>query len=80
MHIMDESGHWLPFLSFNFLNFDYIQTTCIAIMSKKFPPSEKYREEISEIDQGRLHCHERDVQDRGLLVSNTTLVSSVRTH
>jgi hypothetical protein len=66
---MDESSTWLPFLSFKSMNVGYIQAVCTAIMSKKLPPSDKYRDEIVEMEAGGLHSHQQDVRQRGLVVS-----------
>ncbi|KAJ5197946.1 uncharacterized protein N7498_007063 [Penicillium cinerascens] len=40
-------------------------------MSKKTPRSDKYRDEIAEIEEGGLHSHEQDVRDRGLVGAST---------
>lgn len=65
------------YLSIESLNFDYIQKVCTAIMSKKIPRSDKYRDEIAEMEEGGLHSHEQDVRDRGLVVSSTSTVTLI---
>jgi hypothetical protein len=47
-----------------------MQKVFTAIMSKKFPRSDKYRDEIAEMEAGGLHSHEQTVRDRGLVVSS----------
>lgn len=63
---MGESRTWL--------HFDYIQAVYTAIMSKKVPRSDKYRDEIAEMEEGGLHSHEQDVRDRGLVVSSISIL------
>lgn len=68
--MMDEPHTWLPFFSSQFLSFGYMQKVFTAIMSKKIPRSDKYRDEIAEMEGGGLHSHEQAVRDRGLVVSS----------
>lgn len=64
--MMDESRTWL--------HFGYIQAVCTAIMSKKVPRSDKYRDEVAEMEEGGLHSHEQDVRDRGLVAGSTSIL------
>ncbi|KAJ6111799.1 hypothetical protein N7523_007860 [Penicillium sp. IBT 18751x] len=45
-------------------------------MSKKISRSDKYRDEITKVEEGGLHSHEQDVRNGGLVVRSWSTIDS----
>lgn len=69
---MDESGTWLPALSSEIFSSALIQAICTSIMSKKFPRTDKHRDEIVQMEEGGFRSQQQDVGS----LEGETLVST----
>lgn len=49
---MEESRTWVPNRLFDTINFEAIHFVLISIMSKKFPPDDRHRDEIIRMEEG----------------------------
>lgn len=72
---MDESRAWLSALLSEVFSSDSIQAICTSIMSKKFPRTDKHRDEIVQMEEGRTRNQQQDVGS----LEGETLVSTSMT-